>query len=80
MMPSESARFIVESVDQRHGFNEIGQALAELPGICFVGADSEHHFVAVDYDSASTSYDAIENRLNRMGFEIAADASLISTR
>lgn len=79
-MPNESAYFIVEDTIGKHNLKEIKQKLDTLHGVSSVSVNSEHHLVCVDYDSSGASYDRIENCLNRMGYEIAADASRIHTR
>lgn len=79
-MSNESAYFIVQSIHGRHGIGEIKRELDTLHGVSAVSVNAEKNLVAVDYDSSGTSYDAIEHKLNAMGFEIAADASNIGTR
>lgn len=79
-MSNESAYFIVQSVKGRHGVSEIKRELDALHGVSSVSVSAEKNLVAVDYDSSGTSYDEIEHKLNSLGFEIAADASEISTR
>lgn len=79
-MANETANFIVESIDNKHDVKEIKRELDSLHGVTSVSVTPEHNLVCVDYDSSGTSYDEIENRLNKMGFEIAADASAINTR
>lgn len=79
-MSQESANFIVEKVHGKHDFQEIKKQLDQIHGVSCVNVISQHNLVSVDYDSSGTSYDEIENRLNKMGYEIAADASCIQTR
>lgn len=79
-MPKESAYFIVENVHSTHEVRDIKRKLDRLHGVTSVSINDSHNLVAVDYDSSGTSYDRIENCLNKMGFEIAADASQIHTR
>lgn len=79
-MLNESAYFIVENVDGKHGLRDIEKTLDSLHGVASVRVDTTSHLVAVDYDSAGTSYDTIENCLNKMGYQIAADASDIHVR
>lgn len=80
IMPHESAYFIVENIGGKHECKDIKQKLDTLHGVSSVSVNTEHHLVAVDYDSSGVSYDGIEHCLNKMGFEIAADASLINSR
>ena len=79
-MSQESANFIVEKVHGNHDFQQIKKQLDRIHGACCVNINDQHNLVSVDYDSSGTSYDEIENRLNKMGYEIAADASCIQTR
>ena len=79
-MPHESAYFIIESIDGKHDLKDIKQSLDRLHGVTSVSVNTAHNLVAVDYNSAGTSYDQIENRLNKLGFQIAADASDIHTQ
>lgn len=79
-MSKESAYFIVKPVDPNRDKAELKSKLGRLHGILSVSVDTENDLVAVDYDSAGMSYDKIENSLNKMGYEIAADASNIQTR
>ena len=51
-----------------------------MHGVHSVSVSLDSHLVAIDYDSSGVSYDLIENRLNKMGYQIAADASDIHTR
>ena len=79
-MPSESAYMIVERVSGKHDLMEIKRGLDQLHGVTSVSVNPSHNLVAVDYDSSGTSYDAIEHQLNKLGYEVAADASNINTR
>ena len=79
-MSAEHADFIVERLRLSHDIKEVKKELDTLHGVTSVTVDSMHNLVSVDYDSSGVSYDEIENRLNKMGFEIAADASTISTQ
>jgi len=76
----ENAFFIVENVHGNCGVEDIKTKLEGLHGITAVSVDSKNHLIAAEYDSSGTSYDKIENTLNKMGFQIAADASEIHTR
>ena len=80
MMSNESAYFSVENLGGKHALKDIKRELDALHGVTSVSVNPEHRLVAVDYDSSGTSYDRIEHRLNRLGFQIAADASEIQTR
>ena len=79
-MAKESARFIAKDVHGSHDIAEIKQELDTLHGVSSVSVNREHDLVCVDYDSSGVSYDKIENRLNKLGYQIAADASEIATR
>ncbi|WP_050698160.1 heavy-metal-associated domain-containing protein [Anaeromassilibacillus senegalensis] len=79
-MPQESANFIVENIHGKHDLKEVKRELDQLHGVHSVSVNTQHNLVCVDYDSSGTSYDEIENRLNKAGYEIAADASQINTR
>lgn len=79
-MASESAYFIVNSVHGKHDVKELKRELDTLHGVSSVSVNAEKNLVAVDYDSSGTSYDAIEHKLNEIGYEIAADASAIASR
>ncbi|RGX54210.1 MULTISPECIES: heavy-metal-associated domain-containing protein [Anaerotruncus] len=79
-MPNESAYFIIENLNGKHDLKDVKSELDQLHGVSSVSVNTEHHLVAVDYDSSGTSYDKIENRLNKLGYQIAADASDIHTR
>lgn len=79
-MANESAYFMAKNSNGRHDRNELKKQLDRLSGVSSVSVNTENHLVAVDYDSSRVSYDQIENYINHMGFEIAADASLINTR
>lgn len=79
-MSQESAYFIAENVSGRHGFVEIKRQLDALHGVQSVSLNAQNHLVAVHYDSAGISYDKIEHCLNSLGYQIAADASRITTR
>lgn len=79
-MPAENACFIVHSIQNTHDVKEIKKKLDILDGVSSVAVNAAHNLVSVDYNSARTSYDSIEHCLNRMGYEIAADASLVNTR
>jgi copper chaperone CopZ len=79
-MAKESAYFIARNSDGQHGRKELKQKLDQLSGVTSVSVNPKNHLVAVDYESSRVSYDQIENCLNHLGYEIAADASLINTR
>lgn len=76
----ESAYFIMQSVDGRHDVQDVQAILSALHGVSRVQADPQTGLVAVDYNSAGTSYDRMEACLNRIGCQIVADASNIHTR
>lgn len=79
-MPNESAYFIIENVDSKHNLKDVKSGLDSLPGVSSVSVNIDSHLVSIDYDSSGVSYDKIENCLNKMGYQIAADASDIRTR
>lgn len=79
-MPNENAYFIIENVYNKHNVKQVKKEIDSLHGVTSVTVNPEHNLVCVDYDSSGTSYDQIENKLNKMGFEIAADTSKINTR
>ena len=79
-MAKESAYFIARSVYLKHDKAMIKNVLDELHGMTSVFVDTKNDLVSVEYDSAGLSYDKIENCLNKLGYEIAADASNIHTR
>ncbi|RPF43341.1 heavy-metal-associated domain-containing protein [Hydrogenoanaerobacterium saccharovorans] len=76
----ENAYFIVEDTRGNHNMQDIKTKLDNLHGISSVYVDNNTHLVAVDYNSSGVSYDNIEYCLNKMGYQIAADASYIHTR
>lgn len=77
-MSKKSAYFIVKSISDNHDTKKIKKGLDLLPGVKSVIVNTKNGLVGVDYDSSGTSYGKIENQLNKLGFEIAADASSIS--
>lgn len=79
-MSKESAYFIVSSVNSKHDVTEIKKTLDVLNGVDTVRVNCQNNLVSVDYDSAGISYDKIENIINKIGYEIAADASNIQSR
>lgn len=79
-MPQESAYFIIENVDDKNDLKDVKRGLDQMHGVHSVSVSLDSHLVAIDYDSSGVSYDLIENRLNKMGYQIAADASDIHTR
>ena len=79
-MSRESAYFIVRNLDGKHDLKELKQELDTLRGVSPVSVNTQNHLVSVDYDSSGVTYDRIEHRLNRLGYEIAADASNIQTQ
>lgn len=79
-MANESAYFIATSVNGRHDIKEIKKELDCLHGVTSVSVNQKNDLVCVDYDSSGVSYDKIENSLNKLGYQIAADASNIHTR
>lgn len=79
-MSRESAYFIATSVNSKHDVKAVKKELDALHGVSSVSVNAQNHLVCVDYDSSGTSYDQIESRLNKMGYQIAADASNIHTR
>ena len=79
-MSQESAYFIATSVNGKQDVKAIKRRLDALHGVHSVSVEPRHNLVCVDYDSSGVSYDNIENCLNKMGYQIAADASNIQTR
>ncbi len=79
-MPSENAFFTVQRVDGIYGLGELQSALYGMHGISSVNVNSQTNEVAVNYNSSGSSYDLIENRLNKMGYQIIDDQSEINTR
>lgn len=79
-MANESAYITVESINGKHDMKEIKRVLDSITGVTSVSVNPEKNQLAVDYESASASYDEIENCLNKMGYQIIGDNSDISTR
>lgn len=79
-MPRESAYFKIERLGGKHEMKEIKREIGILHGVNSVSVNTQSGNVAVDYDSSGTSYDTIENRLNKLGYEIVADDSEIQFR
>ncbi len=79
-MDYEHAYFIVEHIKGKQELSAVEEYLRGLHGVESVKIDSAHNLVGVAYNSAGTSYDTIENCLNRHGYQIVADASEIHTR
>lgn len=79
-MDNEHAFFIVEQIKGEQEMSAVEGYLRRLHGVESVRVDSAHNLVGVAYNSARTSYDTIENCLNRHGYQIVADASEIHTR
>ena len=46
-----------------------------MHGVHSVSVSLDSHLAAIDYDSSGVSYDLIENRLNKMGYQIASVTS-----
>lgn len=78
-MSEEKAFIMVHSIDGKHDVTDLKDKLTHMHGIESVRVDSTSDCIAVYYNSAGTSYDKIENCLNKLGCEIAADASDIHT-
>ena len=76
----ENAYFIVKGIYGNLSINDVKNELNSIHGIESVSVDSATNLMAVDYNSSGTSYDRIENCVNKMGYQIAADASVIHTR
>lgn len=79
-MPQESAYFIVERTAGGRKLREVKAQLDTIHGVTSVAVNPDRRLIAVDYDSSGTSYDEIEHRLNDLGYQIAADASVIQSR
>ncbi|RGB67949.1 MULTISPECIES: heavy-metal-associated domain-containing protein [Oscillospiraceae] len=79
-MANETAWIMVENVDGKRDLGQIKRQLDTLHGVSSVSVNEQTNRIAVDYDSSGASYDKIENCLNKMGYQIIADASDISTR
>ena len=79
-MPQESACFIIDNGNDKHDLKDVKRGLDQMHGVHSVSVSLDSHLVAIDYDSSGVSYDLIETRLNKMGYQIAADASDIHTR
>lgn len=79
-MSYECANFIAQSIDGKHDVKQIKKRLDCLHGVSSVTVNPLTQFIRVDYNSAGTSYDRIENCLNKMGCEITADDSNIHTQ
>ncbi|WP_312641468.1 cation transporter [Hydrogenoanaerobacterium sp.] len=76
----ENAYFIVKGTKSNQSVTDIKAKLDTLHGVTSAAVDAKTNLVSVRYNSAGTSYDKIENYLNKMGYQIAADASDIHTR
>lgn len=79
-MPAEHATFVVEQISKTHDLKEIKRELDAIHGVTSVSVNPYTNRITVDYNSAGTSYDRIENRLNRLGYQITADSSVIHTQ
>ena len=79
-MSQESAYFKVENIVGKHDVKDIKRRLDTIHGVQSVAVNAQTSLVSVDYDSSGTSYDQIENTLNKMGYQIIDDHSRINTR
>ena len=76
----ESAFFIVERTKGSMNLQDVQRELDILHGVQSVSVNERNRLVAVGYDNSGVSYDKIENHLNKMGYQIAADASTINVQ
>ncbi len=79
-MPQESAYFIVERTAGKRNLQEVKAKLDTIHGVTSAAVNPDRRLIAVDYDSSGTSYDEIEHCLNNLGYQSAADASVIQSR
>ena len=68
----ESITLVAPDISCEHCQRAIESALSEMPGVAKVVVDISAKSVAVTYDSAETSRNAIAQRLNDEGYPVAA--------
>lgn len=78
-MPEEKANIQIAYTNGRHSIQDVQDTLSAVAGVSHVKIGRDHHAV-IRYNSACTSYDQIENYLNKLGYQIVADHSRILTR
>ena len=59
----------------KHDVKDIKRRLTRFTALESVAVNAQTSQVSVDYDSSGTSYDQIENTLNKMGYQIIDDHS-----
>jgi copper ion binding protein len=68
----ESITLVAPDISCEHCQRAIESALSEMPGVAKVAVDVAAKSVAVTYDSAETSRNAIAQRLDDEGYPVAA--------
>ena len=79
-MANETAWIMVENVDGKRDLGQIKRQLDTLHGVSSVSVNEQTNRIAVDYDCSGASSHTQDNRLHKLGYQIIADASDISTR
>lgn len=65
-----SAYFIVNSLEGKHDAKQIKRELDTLPGVLSVSVNTDSNKIAVDFDSTGVTCNNLENRINKMGFNV----------
>lgn len=69
-MSKASAYFTLGGINGKHDKNKLKRELDTLPGVSSVSVSDDPFRVAVDFDTTGIQSDRIQQRLEKMGYEI----------
>ena len=67
-----SAYFSLDQVDGQHNVKAIKSGLDTLPGVLSVSVNAASGKVAVDYDDSGVTMEALQNKIDQLGYRITS--------
>ncbi|WMJ23312.1 heavy-metal-associated domain-containing protein [Paludicola sp. MB14-C6] len=74
-MSKESAYFTLKSIDGKRDLKELKKELNKYPGVISVSVNPVKNTLAVDYDTTGVYQPQIQERIEKLGYEICSSST-----
>ena len=69
-MSKASVYFTLRNVDGKHEVKQIKRELGSIPGVISVSVNDTTERVAVDFDTTGVETERVQNKLEKLGYEV----------
>ena len=70
IMSKASAYFAVGDISGKHDIKELKRELDRFHGVSSVSIDIQNKYVAVDFDTTGIEPERIQNKIEKLGFDV----------